>query len=150
MTNNNLASSYPADRQLRARRDLSVLAVGLATFVLFRVLFLLPGVVETVYASGIGPILVRPLSLVSGLVPISLVEVAIVSYATWVMLAVGRGILDVTKKRRSFRNLAMGEGLRATRDAGVLILLFTSCGDSTTPAHRSWNGWAGPNGNPLR
>ncbi len=124
MSNNNLASSYQADRQLRARRDLSVLAVGLATFVLFRVLFMFSGVVETVYASGIGPVLVRPISLVSGLVPISLVEVAIVSYATWVMLAVGRGILDVTKKRRSFRNLAMGEGLRATRDAGVLILLF--------------------------
>jgi len=124
MTNDNLDSSYPADRQLRVRRDLGVLAVGLAAFVLFRVLFMLPEVVETVYASGIGPVVVRPISLVSGLVPISLFELAIVSYATWVMLAVGRGILDITKKRRSVRNLTMAGGLRATRDAGVLILLF--------------------------
>ena len=98
--------------------------MGLAAFVLFRVLFMLPEVVETVYASGIGPVVVRPISLVSGLVPISLFELAIVSYATWVMLAIGRGILDITKKRRSVRNLTMAAGLRATRDAGVLILLF--------------------------
>ena len=119
-----LDSSYPADRQLRARRDLGVLAVGLAVFVLFRVLFMLPDVVETVYANGIGPVVVRPLSLVSGLVPLSLFEVAIVSYATWVMLAIARGVLDVTKQRRRLRNLAMAAGLRATRDASVLILLF--------------------------
>ena len=124
MTSDNPDSSYPADRRLRVRRDLGVLAAGLAAFVLFRVLFLLPGVVETVYASGIGPLVVRPMSLVSGLVPISLVEVAIVSYAMWVLLAIGRGVLDVRNERRSIRNLTMAAGLRTARDAGVLILLF--------------------------
>lgn len=124
MTSDNPDSSYPADRRLRVRRDLGVLAAGLAAFVLFRVLFMLPGVVETVYASGIGPLVVRPMSLVSGLVPISLVEVAIVSYAMWVLLAIGRGVLDVRNERRSIRNLTMAAGLRTARDAGVLILLF--------------------------
>ena len=124
MTSDNSDSSYPADRRLRVRRDLGVLAAGLVAFVLFRLLFMLPGVVETVYASGIGPLVVRPMSLVSGLVPISLVEVAIVSYAMWVLLAIGRGVLDVRNERRSIRNLTMAAGLRTARDAGVLILLF--------------------------
>lgn len=124
MTSDNPDSSYPADRRLRVRRDLGVLALGLVTFVLFRMLFMLPGVVETVYASGIGPLVVRPMSLVSGLVPISLVEVAIVSYAMWVLLAIGRGVLDVRNERRGIRNLTMAAGLRTARDAGVLILLF--------------------------
>ncbi|MCH7858041.1 MAG: DUF3810 domain-containing protein [Gemmatimonadetes bacterium] len=124
MTSDNPDSSYPADRRLRVRRDLGVLAAGLVAFVLFRLLFMLPGVVETVYASGIGPLVVRPMSLVSGLVPISLVEVAIVSYAMWVLLAIGRGVLDVRNERRSIRNLTMAAGLRTARDAGVLILLF--------------------------
>ena len=124
MTSDNPDSSYPADRRLRVRRDLGVLAAGLVAFVLFRLLFMLPGVVETVYASGIGPLVVRPMSLVSGLVPISLVEVAIVSYAMWVLLAIGRGVLDVRNERRGIRNLTMAAGLRTARDAGVLILLF--------------------------
>ena len=124
LSTDNPESSYPADRRLRVRRDLSVLAVGLLAFALFRVLFMLPEVVETIYASGIGPFVVRPISLVSGLVPISLVEVAIISYATWVMLAIGRGIRDVTKKRRRVPNLAIAAGLRTARDAGVVILLF--------------------------
>ena len=101
-----------------------MLAAGVATFLLFRVLFLLPRIVEMVYANGVGPGIVRPISLLSSLVPISLVEVAIVLYAAWVMVAIGRGMRDVMHHRRSVSNLALAAALSAARHGGALILFF--------------------------
>ena len=113
-----------SDWPLYARRRLLVLAVGVAAFVVFQLLSLLPGVVEAVYARSLSPMIVRALSLVTGLLPFSLVEVAAISYVVWMLaLLVRTGTLVVWKKRR-LRNAVLGGSLRMARDAGVMMVLF--------------------------
>ena len=118
------SSAYPCDVPLRRRRDLVLVAAGLAAFVVFRALFLVPGLVEGVYSNGLGPIMVRPLSLLSGLFPFALVDLIIVGYVTVLIVAFGRTVPDLLHKRRSVSNAAMSGGLRLARDAGGITILF--------------------------
>ncbi len=114
------ASDWP----LYTRRRLLVLAIGVAAFLVFQLLSLLPGLVEAVYARSLSPMIVRPLSFVTGLLPFSLVEVVAISYVAWMLVLLGRTGTLVVRKQRRLRNAVLGGSLRMARDAGVMMVLF--------------------------
>ena len=118
------SNAYPRDVPLRRRRDLVLVVAGLAAFVVFRMLFLVPELVEGLYSNGLGPIMVRPLSLLSGLFPFALVDLVIVGYVTVLIVAFGRTVPDLLHRRRSVGNAVMSGGLRLARDAGGITILF--------------------------
>jgi hypothetical protein len=118
------APGDPADWPLHAKRRLVVLAIGVGTFLLFRLVSWLPGLVEAVYATWLGPLIVRPLSHITGLFPFSLVEIVWISYVAWLVTLSARTVMAVARKRRHVSNAAMGGGLRLARDAGVIMGLF--------------------------
>jgi hypothetical protein len=93
-------------------------------FLLFRLFALLPGLVETLYAPTLGPLVVQPLSLLVGLVPIALVEVVLIAYITWLLVMTGRTARDVAGRQRDWRNALAGGGLRVARDAGLMLVAF--------------------------
>ena len=101
-----------------------LIAGGVATFLIFRLLFLMPGLVETVYSQGLAPLIVRPLSLFVGLFPFPLVEPVVLIYATWLLVVFIRTMSEVRHKQRHVSNAAMSGGLRLARDAGVITILF--------------------------
>ena len=113
-----------SDWPLYTRRRLLVLAVGVAAFLVFQLLSLLPGLVEAVYARSLSPMIVRPLSFVTGLLPFSLVEVVAISYVVWMLVLLGRTGTLVVQKQRRLRNAVLGGSLRMARDAGVMMVLF--------------------------
>jgi hypothetical protein len=113
-----------SDWPLHTRRRLLVLAVGVAAFLVFQLLSLLPGLVEAVYARSLSPMIVRPLSFVTGLLPFSLVEVVAISYMAWMLVLLGRTGTLVVRKQRRLRNAVLGGSLRMARDAGVMMVLF--------------------------
>ncbi|MCH7527571.1 MAG: DUF3810 family protein [Planctomycetes bacterium] len=101
-----------------------LVAGGAGIFLIFRLLFLMPGVVETVYSSGLAPLLTRPLSLLIGLLPFSVGEVVVLVYVTWLLVSFARTVSEVRQKRRQVSNAAMSGGLRLARHAGMITILF--------------------------
>ena len=114
----------PSDWPLYTRQRLLALAVGVATFLVFQLLSLLPGLVEAVYARSLSPMIVRSLSFVTGLLPFSLVEVVAIFYMVWMLVLVVRTGILVVRKQRRLRNAVLGGSLRMARDAGVMMVLF--------------------------
>jgi len=112
------------DWPLYTRRRLLVLAIGVAAFLVFQLLSLLPGLVEALYARSLSPMIVRPLSFVTGLLPFSLVEVVAIFYVAWMLVLLGRTGTLVVRKQRRLRNAVLGGSLRMARDAGVMMVLF--------------------------
>lgn len=106
------------------RQRLLVLAVGVAAFLVFQLLSLLPGLVEAVYARSLSPMIVRPLSFVTGLLPFSLVEVIVVAYVVWMLVLLGRTGASVVRKQCRLRIAVLGGSFRMARDAGVMMVLF--------------------------
>ena len=113
-----------SDWPLYARQRLLVLAVGVAAFLVFQLLSLVPGLVEAVYARSLSPMIVRPLSFVTGLLPFSLVEVVVIAYVVWMLVLLGGTVTSVVRKQRRLRNAVFGGSLRMARDAGVIMVLF--------------------------
>ncbi|MCH8936406.1 MAG: DUF3810 domain-containing protein [Gemmatimonadetes bacterium] len=113
-----------SDWPLYARQRLLVLAVGVAAFLVFQLLSLVPGLVEAIYARSLSPMIVRPLSFVTGLLPFSLVEVVVIAYVVWMLVLLGRTVTLVVRKQRRLRNAVLGGSLRMARDAGVMMVLF--------------------------
>ena len=113
-----------ADWPLHVKGRLLIFAAGVATVVLFRLLALAPGVVESAYGRGLGPWLVRPMSLFLGLVPFALVEIVLVGYLALLVVRGGRAVRDVVKLGRTPRNALLAGLLVLVRDAGVLLVLF--------------------------
>ncbi|MCZ6916064.1 MAG: DUF3810 domain-containing protein [Gemmatimonadetes bacterium] len=118
------AIAFPANRPLRIQRHLGVLGVGVGAFLLFRLFALLPGLVETLYATTVGPLIVQPLSLLVGLLPLALVELVLIFYVTWLVVLTGRTAREVARRQRDWRNALAGGGLRMARDAGVMLVGF--------------------------
>ena len=113
-----------SDWPLYARQRLLVLAVGVAAFLVFQLLSLVPGLVEAIYARSLSPMIVRPLSFVTGLLPFSLVEVVVIAYVLWILVLLVRTVTLVVRKQRRLRNAVLGGSLRMARDAGVMMVLF--------------------------
>jgi hypothetical protein len=106
------------------RRHVAILALGVLTYAGAALARQVPGLVETAYSGFIGPVVIRVLAFVSGLVPISLAEWVVVGYAAWLAGAGATAIRSVAVRRRRLRNAAAGGALRLLRDAGVVLMLF--------------------------
>jgi hypothetical protein len=118
------APGDPADWPLHRKSRLVVLGVGVGIFLVFRFVSWLPGLVEAVYATWLGPLIVRPLSHITAVFPFSLVEIVWISYVAWLVVLSARTVAAVVRKQRRVSNAALGGGLRLARDAGVVMGLF--------------------------
>ena len=116
--------SDPRDWPLHVRNRLIVTGIGIAAFVFFQLTSLVPGLVEVVYARTLGPLIVQPLSRLTGLFPFSIVELGVVSYVSWLGVLAFKNVRAVVRKERYVSNAALGGGLRLARDAGVFVALF--------------------------
>ncbi len=114
----------PRDWPLHLRSRLIVTGIGIAAFLFFQLTSLVPGLVEVVYARTLGPLIVQPLSRLTGLIPFSIVELCAVAYIVWVGVLSFKTARAVVRKQRNVRNAVLGGGLRLARDAGVLVTLF--------------------------
>ncbi|HKK08472.1 MAG TPA: DUF3810 domain-containing protein [Gemmatimonadota bacterium] len=117
-------AARPADRELRPRRALLLLAAGVACFLLSHVLSHVPGLVEAVYGKRLGVWIPLALSRLTGWLPFPLAELILAAGAVSYLGLAGRGVADVLRRRRGGRNAAAGAGLRVARDAGVVLVLF--------------------------
>ena len=72
----------------------------------------------------LGPLIVQPLSRLTGLFPFSIVELGVVSYVSWLGVLAFKTVRAVVRKERYLSNAALGGGLRLARDAGVFVALF--------------------------
>ncbi len=123
----NAANPTPQDSRhwpLHLRSRLIVAGIGIATFVFFQLTSLVPGLVEVVYAKTLGPLLVQPLSRLTGLIPFSIVELCAIAYIVWLGVLSFKTVRAVVQKRRNVNNAVLGGGLRLARDAGVFVALF--------------------------
>lgn len=123
MTQATSRAPRPADVPLHWRWPLVALLLAVCAWIVAGLLERAPGAAEA-YASVSGPLLVRPLSLLTGAVPFAVGEVAVVAYIAWLGLAALRALVAVSKGRRSPRN-ALGAGVRRiARDGGIIVVAF--------------------------
>ncbi|MGD8279337.1 MAG: DUF3810 family protein [Gemmatimonadota bacterium] len=115
---------YQADRPIRWRWPLITAFAGAAAYGISLVLARMPARAESLYGEGIGPLIARPLSLLTGRVPFSLGDILIAAYVLWLAALLLGARKAIAAKRRSLRN-ALGGGLRrVVRDLGLIVLLF--------------------------
>lgn len=116
-------ASRPGDRPLHAKRRLAVLGSGVAAYLTFRLLVLFPGAAEAL-AAPIHPPIAWTLSRLTGLVPFSVAEFALVVYVgAWVTFVVRAGS-SVASGKRSRKNATATMGLVLLRDVGAMGFLF--------------------------
>ncbi len=116
---------FPNNRPLKARRRLVLLGVGVATYLCSVVLAQFPQFTECVYANGIGPPVARLLASVTGIVPVSIAELALVAFIARQLVPAGRALWHTFHdKTREPRNVFLAGALRFGQDVGVLLTLF--------------------------
>lgn len=117
-------ASHPEARAVPWRRALAWLAAGaLAHPVALGVARAAPPALEA-YARLVTPWVVRPLSLLGGILPFSVGEVAAAVYlAWWIRLGV-RGVRDVARGHRRVGSVAAGGAARVALHLGVLLVAF--------------------------
>ncbi len=118
-------SSFPRNRPLRPRLSLAILGTGVATYLLSLALAQVPGFTEQAYSRGIGPFIARLLSSITGVVPVSLAEIALIAILLRQLIPAGRALWHTYHdKTREPRNALLGGALRLGQDAGILVTLF--------------------------
>lgn len=99
-------------------------SAGLLAVLLFFALAAAPEWVERIYARGLWPLLSRPLSRVTGAVPLAVAELLIAGYALWLMAALGLAGYAAFQRRRSWRNVLVRGAQRILRHAGFAVFAF--------------------------
>lgn len=97
---------------------------GLGMSGLAMVLARFPGVVEGVYASGMGPVIARALSRITGLVHVSVGALTLLALGLWVAGSSARALLAIRSGRSTWRPTLVHAGNRLAGITGVLLLLF--------------------------
>lgn len=111
------------DVPLRLRWPLIWLGAAVGAWVVAGLLARTPGAAEA-YATDFGPLLTRPLSRFTGLVPVPVGELALYAYVGWIVVAVTRAVRAVAAGRRRLSNALYGGALRVARDGGVIAIAF--------------------------
>ena len=110
--------------QLHWRLRLALAGTGAAAFIVFRLLVLAPGLTETVYGRGIGPLFASMLSSIAGIVPFSLAEIVIVIFVGRQLLGAAKGIGQIRNGDRRLTNAVAAGVLRIGADIGVVVATF--------------------------
>ncbi len=112
------------DKPLAWRLNLTLLGMGVFSFVLFRLFSLAPVTIDLLFSRGINPVMVRWTSRVTGLLPFSILEPLVIAYGVRILYLTGLAVTKTAKRTRSVRNVAARGLLRVARDTGVLLTLF--------------------------
>lgn len=83
-----------------------------------------PAFVENDYARGISLQVGRALSMVSGLVPASLAEIALASLVTYALVAIAVVTIHLLRRERSIVNVVLSGGLRTATAAMIVLSIF--------------------------
>jgi hypothetical protein len=101
--------------------SLAVLSLGLGSYAASRLVPALGLGAQRVYGSGIGGLLTRLLSRVTGAVPVSVAELVLAAYAAWILLLLVRTARELRGRRRKPLDAVRGGALRASRHAGLAL-----------------------------
>jgi hypothetical protein len=118
------AEGRPKDCKLHGRRRGALILGGAVVTLLSLGLGLFPGLVESLYASGLSHLIARGLAAASGLVPTSLAEALLVLAAGWFLFVGGRAAWFVVRRRRGVLNALAGGVLHFGAIASVVAALF--------------------------
>lgn len=108
---------------LPVANSLGWLAAGAAAWCISRLLAAAPGFTEATIGR-VGPAIARALSLVTGIVPVSVVEIALAAYIAWRGFESARGLVRLARGRRPRRRAIAAFALTAARDAGIAATFF--------------------------
>lgn len=115
------------DTPLRFRRRGVTILAGGAFFATTWALSQWPAFVEYAYARGLGFFIARALSLVSGVVPLSLAEIALGGVAVYFLLPGAVALVHVIRGRRGLLNAIAAGALRLAVFGAVVLSLFYVC-----------------------
>jgi hypothetical protein len=137
------APTPPNDTPLRWRWPLFWAVAGVVAFVASRLLAGVPGLTERAYGQGIGPLIARPLSLVTGVVPFSVFEAFAAAYLVFALFLFVRAVRAVARRRKRALPALGGGALWVLRDTGVFVfLLYAMWGfNYARPALETRLGW---------
>ena len=113
-----------ADRPLLARRRLGWAGAGVLAFLLARALAFFPQFAEATWGEWVAPGVAWALSRITGIVPVSIAELAIAAFCVRQIHGLAGGILDVARRGRSFGNAAATGALRLAGDFGIVLVLL--------------------------
>ena len=116
--------AFPGNRPLHARRRLITFGLGVAAFLLFQILLLLPGLTDTLFGRVFNPPVIWIISRLTGIFPFSVAELLIVGYVTSTAVFTLRSIVSLARRRRSPKNALAATGLVVLRDVGAIVFLF--------------------------
>lgn len=116
--------AMPKDRGLYVKRRGGLTLAAFLVIALCWALGQSPGFVEDIYAAGLGLQAGRALAWVSGLLPTSLAEVAIVLAGGWITVSGGIAAVHVFRRRRRFFNALACGTLRLLCAASIATALF--------------------------
>jgi hypothetical protein len=113
-----------ADRPLFARRRLALAGAGVLAFLLARALALFPDLAEATWGEWVAPGVAWALSRITGIVPVSLAELAIAAFCLRQIAGAAHGVRDVARRERSPANAAAAGALRLAGDLGIVLVLL--------------------------
>jgi hypothetical protein len=106
----------PVQPPLRWKLPLACALSGALAFGASQALARAPGLAESAFARGVSPLVIRPISLGTGLVPVSVAELAIAAYAIWILVALARGTRAIARPPRSGARSAASDESPAKAD----------------------------------
>ncbi len=120
----NQHSDFPQNRPLRSRLRLTIFATGVACYFLSIVAAWTPGLTDVAYGRWMGPLVARWLSLLTGVISISLAEVFVLGVILRQLVGGSVAVVQVGRRQRHWTNAASAALLRLAQDAGALLALF--------------------------
>ena len=145
---------YPGDRQIRWLWPVLAALAGAGAYLVSLVLARMPARAETLYGEGLGPLIARPLSLLTGSVPFSIGDVLIAAYLLWLVALLLGARKGVASGRRSRRNALACGARRVIRDVGLIVFVFYlawgwNYARPTYAQRAGWPAWKGAGGEEL-
>jgi hypothetical protein len=139
---------YPADRRRGWIIPVVAIVLGGATFGVSRLAAYWPELVERVYARGAWPTISRPYSQVTGALPFSLIEIAVIAYIIWTVAAIAITVGNVVTRRRRLTNALAGAIRRTMLHAGLAVFVFYllwgfNYARPSFEARQGWPEWEG-------
>jgi hypothetical protein len=146
--------NYQADRRIRWRWPVVAAFAGAGAYGVSLLLARMPARAESLYGEGLGPLVARPLSLLTGRVPFSVGDILIVAYILWLVALLLATRKAIAAKRRSWRNALAGGLRRVIRDLGLIVLVFYvvwgwNYARPTYAQRAGWPEWKGAGGEEL-